>query len=203
MADHGARDTPAAAQIARPSAGQQKNRRSRARNDGCRRQSCEPGPEARSESHMRPTSREHNILCTQPQAGLLTRVLPRGSFPFAGCEQWIGPLEFQISDLRSQKAGASGISDEPSEQTLTAARPSRNFTAFPFRVFQSSGALKPAAEVCTSERTEDTLACDLPFVKRKILLPRGIRRDAGGEKDVFQAGQKARLEHVHAEKVRS
>jgi hypothetical protein len=46
----------------------------------------------------------------------------------------------EISNLRfeiSEKSGASGISETVSEQTLTAARPSRILTAFPFEYFKA------------------------------------------------------------------
>jgi len=60
------------------------------------------------------------LMYNQLQAGFLTCVLPRSSFPSGtvfGYGQWIN---------------ASRISDYISEQALTAARPPRILTAFPF-----------------------------------------------------------------------
>jgi len=85
----------------------------------------------------------------------------------------------EISNLRSQMTVASGISERCSEQTLTAARPSRTFTAFPFRVFQSRGALKPAAELCTSQRTGGHANDRFPGSSRGKLLFRSGRDAAG------------------------
>ena len=63
---------------------------------------------------------------------------------------------------------ASRISEEP-EQMLTAARPSRIFTAFPFH-YPKAKALRPAAELCTSQRAYTRILRNgLPDVKWKNL----------------------------------
>ena len=56
------------------------------------------------------------------QAGFLTCILPSGSFPSAQSGQWTTPHGFPIL-----------------EQMLTAARPSRILTAFPFRYPKARG----------------------------------------------------------------
>jgi hypothetical protein len=64
-------------------------------------------------------------MYNQLQAGFLTCVLPRSPFPS-------GRMLCQAVDKN-----ASRISDFISEQALTAARPPRILTAFPFEVSQS------------------------------------------------------------------
>jgi hypothetical protein len=97
----------------------------------------------------------------RPQAGFLTRILPRGSFPFAGGRT----VDY-----------ASRISEE---QMLTAARPSRILTAFPFR-YPKARALRPAAESCTLQRAYTRmLRRGLSGVKWKNLsFARNTRRDS-------------------------
>ena len=86
----------AAAQVARPSAGQKKTAVPAKGTTAVVEDRANRAPGPRLTSRMRSRSREHNTLCIRPQAGFLTCVLPGGSFPFAGGEQWIGSLRFQI-----------------------------------------------------------------------------------------------------------
>jgi hypothetical protein len=72
-------------------------------------------------------------MCNQLQAGFLTCALPRGSFPSStnfSNEQWIG-IPNTLWRLAALKMPL-GFPIQQSEQTLTAARPSRTLTAFPF-----------------------------------------------------------------------
>jgi len=94
---------------------------------------------------LRSSSREHEgyhpdvsgwrplLMRDQLQAGFLTCTLPQGSFPSRTISngQWIGASEHSLSCLAAHKMPL-GFPIRRSEQALTAARPSRILTAFPF-----------------------------------------------------------------------
>jgi len=94
---------------------------------------------------LRSSSREHEgyhpdvsgrrplLMRDQLQAGFLTCALPQGSFPSSTISngQWIGASEHSLSCLAAHKMPL-GFPIRLSEQALTAARPSRILTAFPF-----------------------------------------------------------------------
>ena len=105
-----------------------------------RHHTCVPGRENTTGPPIQHFALGTPNMRNRPQAGFLTCILPRGSFPFAGGRT----VDY-----------ASRISEEslnsPGEQMLTAARPSRILTAFPFR-YPKARALRPAAELCTSQR---------------------------------------------------
>ena len=117
----------------------------------------------------------------RPQAGFLTCILPRGSFPFALGEQWTTPQGFQrrVSSLFRPDAH-SGATVADSHRV-------------PVSLSQGT-ALRPAAELCTSQRAyARMLRSRVPAVKGKNLsFAENIGRDSlnslrGRELQLFAA----------------
>ncbi len=147
-------------------------------------------------SHVRSRSREHNQgtptrpSCSGPymrnrlQAGFLTCILPGGSFPFALGEQWTTPRGFpkRVSRRKSEVARTLPTSNFPLftrllEQMLTAARPSRILTTFPFRYPKARG-----LETCsrhmhfTKSVPWESYGAVCPASSEKLALRRGMSR---------------------------
>ena len=118
------------------------------------------------------------------QAGFLTCILPSGSFPFAQGGQWTTPHGFpkRVSSWKWKVSRALHTSELCTsnsllEQMLTAARPSRILTAFPFRYPKARG-----LETCsrTMHLAKNSLADPTPRRSRcqeEIRFPFVRRRD--------------------------
>ena len=100
-------------------------------------------------------SREH---CTHNrlQAGFLTRALPRDSFPSRIDCWFLHRLDREVGS--GQWTAALGFPAGLPEQALTAARPSRIFTACPFGHSGAKRAPEPAAVLFFFERAPDSTA---------------------------------------------